>query len=305
MNCLITSTGTVTFVPELLLTASCRMDVSWFPFDTQTCSPKFGSWTHSGNELDLSVGLILISEYIENGEWSLLGLNASRLVKFYECCPEMPFIEIHFTFILKWRLRYYFFNLIIPCGLIGFLSLLGFTIPPDSGEKLTLGVTVLFSLIVFLNTIAETMPANSDRIPLLGTYFNSVMFLIASSVVSTIMFNSYRRAFPPKRRLTGLARGILLEWIPRMLWLGQQAPFGTVKTREGMWTRVIGASLPPPSKGNGNEIWNVSNVEMGKCKETVIVEEWKYASVVLDKFCLVISILFVLISVLFFLVSGR
>ena len=34
---------------------------------------------------------------------------------------------------------YYFFNLIIPCVLIASMAILGFTLPPDSGEKLSLG----------------------------------------------------------------------------------------------------------------------------------------------------------------------
>lgn len=34
---------------------------------------------------------------------------------------------------------YYFFNLIVPCVLIASMALLGFTLPPDSGEKLSLG----------------------------------------------------------------------------------------------------------------------------------------------------------------------
>ena len=34
---------------------------------------------------------------------------------------------------------YYFFNLIVPCVLISSMALLGFTLPPDAGEKLTLG----------------------------------------------------------------------------------------------------------------------------------------------------------------------
>ena len=37
------------------------------------------------------------------------------------------------------RTLYYFFNLIVPCVLISSMALLGFTLPPDSGEKLTLG----------------------------------------------------------------------------------------------------------------------------------------------------------------------
>uniref|UniRef100_A0A1B0DDX7 Neurotransmitter-gated ion-channel transmembrane domain-containing protein n=1 Tax=Phlebotomus papatasi TaxID=29031 RepID=A0A1B0DDX7_PHLPP len=49
------------------------------------------------------------------------------------------------------------------------MALLGFTLPPDSGEKLSLGVTILLSLTVFLNMVAETMPATSDAVPLLDS----------------------------------------------------------------------------------------------------------------------------------------
>lgn len=53
------------------------------------------------------------------------------------------------------------------------------------------GVTILLSLTVFLNMVAETMPATSDAVPLLGTYFNCIMFMVASSVVSTILILNY------------------------------------------------------------------------------------------------------------------
>ena len=42
-------------------------------------------------------------------------------------------------FCYRRRTLYYFFNLIVPCVLISSMALLGFTLPPDSGEKLTLG----------------------------------------------------------------------------------------------------------------------------------------------------------------------
>lgn len=37
------------------------------------------------------------------------------------------------------------------------------------------GVTILLSLTVFLNMVAETMPATSDAVPLLGKLFASIM----------------------------------------------------------------------------------------------------------------------------------
>ncbi|KAL1463478.1 hypothetical protein WDU94_015226 [Cyamophila willieti] len=56
----------------------------------------------------------------------------------YECCPE-TYVDITFTIQIRRRTLYYFFNLIVPCVLISSMALLGFTLPPDSGEKLTLG----------------------------------------------------------------------------------------------------------------------------------------------------------------------
>lgn len=56
----------------------------------------------------------------------------------YQCCPE-PYVDVTFTIQIRRRTLYYFFNLIVPCVLISSMALLGFTLPPDSGEKLTLG----------------------------------------------------------------------------------------------------------------------------------------------------------------------
>ena len=65
-------------------------------------------------------------------------MPGKRNVVIYECCPE-PYVDITFTLSIRRRTLYYFFNLIVPCVLISSMALLGFTLPPDAGEKLTLG----------------------------------------------------------------------------------------------------------------------------------------------------------------------
>lgn len=52
---------------------------------------------------------------------------------------SLPFQDVTFAIIIRRRTLYYFFNLIVPCVLIASMALLGFTLPPDSGEKLSLG----------------------------------------------------------------------------------------------------------------------------------------------------------------------
>ena len=44
-----------------------------------------------------------------------------------------------------------------------------FLLPPDSGEKVTLGLTVLLAFSVFMLLVAENMPPTSEYIPLIGT----------------------------------------------------------------------------------------------------------------------------------------
>ena len=68
-----------------------------------------------------------------------LGVPATRNEVVYECCPE-PYLDITFSIKIRRRTLYYFSNLIVPCLLIASMSVLGFTLPPDSGEKLSLGI---------------------------------------------------------------------------------------------------------------------------------------------------------------------
>ena len=80
------------------------------------------------------------------------GMPGKRNSIVYECCPE-PYVDITFTIKIRRRTLYYFFNLIVPCVLISSMALLGFTLPPDSGEKLGLctelsGRSLLTSLCI-------------------------------------------------------------------------------------------------------------------------------------------------------------
>ena len=53
--------------------------------------------------------------------------------------------QVYIVSQIRRRTLYYFFNLIVPCVLIASMAVLGFTLPPDSGEKLSLGKVSLVS----------------------------------------------------------------------------------------------------------------------------------------------------------------
>ena len=63
---------------------------------------------------------------------------------------------------------YYLFNLVLPSVFITATTFLVFYLPAASGEKVSLGVTVLLAMTVFLLMVAESMPPQSEQIPLMG-----------------------------------------------------------------------------------------------------------------------------------------
>ncbi|KAI3381799.1 hypothetical protein SNEBB_007440 [Seison nebaliae] len=180
-------TGHVFWGPPAKLRSSCKVDITFFPFDDQNCSMKFGSWTYDGYQVDL------ISkkkhpdrdQYIESGEWLLKNVIAIRHVEKYACCDE-PYPDVTIYFIIRRRVLYYLFNIIFPCGWLSILALLGFWLPPDSGEKITLGITVLLAFSVFMLLIAESMPATSEYVPIVCIYLTITMSLTSMSIILTV-----------------------------------------------------------------------------------------------------------------------
>nr|XP_040044938.1 cholinergic receptor, nicotinic, alpha 11 isoform X3 [Gasterosteus aculeatus aculeatus] len=192
--------------------STCNVDVRWFPFDIQKCELKFGSWTYDGWLLDLQMEDADISGYMPNGEWDLIGVPGSRNEAYYDCCKE-PYQDVKFIVTIRRRTLYYALNLLIPCVLLSSMTLLIFVLPADSGEKISLGITVLLSLTVFMLLVAEIMPATSDSVPLIGQYFASIMIIVGMSVIATVVVLQYHHHDPNGGNMPKWVQLVLLQWV--------------------------------------------------------------------------------------------
>ncbi|NWY34469.1 ACH10 protein, partial [Pheucticus melanocephalus] len=215
-NVVLRSDGHITWDSPAITKSSCKVDVSYFPFDGQQCRLTFGSWTHNGNQIDLRNQLDSgdLTDFVENVEWEVLGMPATRNVITYGCCSE-PYPDVTYTLLLRRRASFYIFNLLLPCIMVSFLAPLGFYLPADSGEKVSLGVTVLLALTVFQLLVAESMPP-SESVPLIGKYYIATMTMITASTALTIFIMNVHHCGPGARPVPPWARRLILHHLARL-----------------------------------------------------------------------------------------
>ncbi|KAM7168474.1 neuronal acetylcholine receptor subunit alpha-9 isoform 2-T2 [Macrochelys suwanniensis] len=211
--------GKITWDAPAITKSSCVVDVSYFPFDDQQCNLTFGSWTYNGNQVDIINALDSgdLSDFIEDVEWEIHGMPAVKNVITYGCCSE-PYPDITFTLILKRRSSFYIFNLLLPCVLISFLAPLGFYLPADSGEKVSLGVTVLLALTVFQLMVAESMPP-SENVPLIGKYYIATMTMITASTALTIIIMNIHHCGAEAQPVPQWARVVILDYMSKIFFV--------------------------------------------------------------------------------------
>ncbi|KAK6021393.1 hypothetical protein OSTOST_12935, partial [Ostertagia ostertagi] len=75
-NAFVESNGDVTWVPPAMFKSSCRIDVEWFPFDEQSCTLVFGSWTYNLDEVVLNwynnIQAVQLTDYSFSGIWDVI-----------------------------------------------------------------------------------------------------------------------------------------------------------------------------------------------------------------------------------------
>ncbi|XP_071373407.1 neuronal acetylcholine receptor subunit alpha-9-II [Centroberyx affinis] len=218
-NVVLRYNGELTWDAPAITKSSCVVDVSYFPFDSQECNLTFGSWTYNGNQVDITMAMDSgdLSDFVENVEWECHGMPATKNVIMYGCCSD-PYPDITYTVLLQRRSSFYIFNLLLPCFLISFLAPLGFYLPADSGEKVSLGVTVLLALTVFQLMVAESMPP-SESVPLIGKYYIATMTMITASTALTIFIMNIHFCGAEAKPVPHWAKVLIIDYMSKIFFV--------------------------------------------------------------------------------------
>lgn len=172
------------------------MDVTKFPFDHQFCSLIFRSWIYDTSQLDLTVlarydgkSPFTKDSFTENGEWEIV---ANRTFRYKQHSGSTEYSTVVFELHLRRRTLFFMYNIVAPCVMLSILTMMQFLLPCESGEKVTLGLTVLLAYSVFSFNIAESMPETSEVIPLIAIYLMAIMGISALSVSFSVFVLNLR-----------------------------------------------------------------------------------------------------------------
>uniref|UniRef100_A0A3P9PTF2 Uncharacterized protein n=1 Tax=Poecilia reticulata TaxID=8081 RepID=A0A3P9PTF2_POERE len=310
--------GTITWVPPAIFKSSCPMDITYFPFDYQNCSMKFGSWTYDKAKIDLVLigSKVNLKDFWESGEWEIIDAPGYKHDIKYNCCEEI-YPDITYSFYIRRLPLFYTINLIIPCLLISFLTVLVFYLPSDCGEKVTLCISVLLSLTVFLLVITETIPSTSLVIPLIGEYLLFTMIFVTLSIVITVFVLNVHYRTPMTHTMPEWVRMVFLGVLPRVMLMrrpidqgsssparitGATAGGGGVtgggikkrKTSPPKAPRPLNASSPvnavvafsvvsPEIKQAIESVKYIAENMRTRNKAKEVEDDWKYVAMVIDR----------------------
>ncbi|KAM9713193.1 acetylcholine receptor subunit delta [Menidia menidia] len=230
-NVLVDPNGFCYWLPPAIFRSSCSINVNYFPFDWQNCTLKFTSLTYNAKEIRMllkeeedeknkwTVEWIVTdpASFTENGEWEIIHRPAKKNTYKHIPMESNKHQDITFYLIIKRKPLFYIVNIIIPCVLISFMASLVYYLPADSGEKMTLSISVLLAQSVFLLLISQRLPETSMSIPLIVKYLMFIMVLVTVVVLNCVVVLNLHFRTPSTHVMTDWTKTFFLERLPRLL----------------------------------------------------------------------------------------
>ena len=150
----------------------CKIDMDLYPYDSQKCSLIISLWHiypnlrlhaeepwFSQNQVDLTL--------FDTNLWQLKAVN------FTDERPDL-FNKANaiYTYTFKRKPLYYMVNIVLPLVILLAISFGVFWLPAESGEKVSLGITVLLAASVFQLILSDHTPVNSEVTPKISMWIS-------------------------------------------------------------------------------------------------------------------------------------
>lgn len=102
--------------------------------------------------------LFFLQIFQKNGEWEIKSMTNETTSGIR---GSQSFSRLIFTFELRRRPLFHILNTVFPVILMASLTVFVFKLPPESGERIGMSLTVLLAYAVYLTLISDNIPQTS------------------------------------------------------------------------------------------------------------------------------------------------
>ncbi|XP_064207088.1 5-hydroxytryptamine receptor 3A [Anguilla rostrata] len=242
--------GLVRNYKPIQVVTACSLNIYNFPFDVQNCSLTFQSWLHTINDINISLMRtpedvrVDKSVFMNQGEWELL--HVLTKYKSFSVDGNDHYAEMKFHVVIRRRPLFYTVNLLLPSIFLMVMDIVGFYLPPDSGERVSFKITLLLGYSVFLIIVSDTLPATAIGTPLIGVYFVVCMALLVISLTETVLIVRLVHKQDLQPRVPEWVKYLVLERATAFLCIRSRRQFCPVLSR--------GSDLPHFRENNMNMV---------------------------------------------------
>ena len=187
-NLVFVAQGMVAWTVFQVLDISCNIQVSYYPFDVQKCTTnvmflpltvkELNSRPYPGDQMNLGV-------FLSSGTWDLAGYYCHSLGP----DPDHSWLQTAMTYTLVFRRRstHYVINIVLPVVCLSLTASAVFLLPVETGDKMSVGVTLLLAYSVYVSSIADDLPQTSAQVCYLQVYLTLLLALTALGVLLSVL----------------------------------------------------------------------------------------------------------------------
>jgi hypothetical protein len=153
-------------------------------------------------------------DYLPSGTWDVIDAPSEEIEYIVDGTKRM---ELVYKFRIRRKTLFYTVNLIIPTVLISFLSIFVFYLPTDEGEKMTLCISILLALVVFLLLVSKILPPTSIVIPLIAKYLLFTLIMNIVTILNTVIIINWNYRTPRTHNMPRWVRIVFTDFLPKVL----------------------------------------------------------------------------------------
>ncbi|XP_003740619.1 glutamate-gated chloride channel [Galendromus occidentalis] len=179
------SYGKILYSRKISLTLRCPMELSGFPFDTQVCKLRIGSFSHIRDSIDYrwnSTQAVEVNQDIPIPEFELREHETNQC---HARTPTGEYSCIQVEFTLKRLWRHYLLKVFVPLTMLVVLAWLSFWLR-QSSVRITILMFVLSLAVIGVGSLNNTLP-HTNYAKMIDVYSGVALSFIFAAIVEFVI----------------------------------------------------------------------------------------------------------------------